>query len=1094
MGLEDRYRKEFSPAVRFRGEEYFADKAVKLTHVEKNWASFSVEGSQAEAYGVLLDWSESGTDGLECSCPYFVKGELCKHIWAALLFADSMGFGFDQSQLPEQPPKPKRTTKSKTTRSLSWKKQLEHYKEHFDDIDRLEKTHWQVQQSGQLLFHLVLDIGLPVPVIELRRRDRKKDGNWGASKPYFVDDPLFPEISNAEDRSLLAILLGNHVVDDESDYFHYSDRYIKNRSTQVQLNVELYDNVLPALAETERFYFSMEDHPEFSEPHTIAWNEGEPWRFQLHAERDDENQQWELRGQLARGEEVRPVSDGLRFYATGLALVGSELGRFTYPRDTRWLDILLEKESLTIPYADRQGLIQELWRKGEKVEVTGDASLAVPGMPGTPQGKIVIHPPSTTYRYRSSRHLNASVSFLYDNEELKINGGKRAWFDAEAGQVLCANEAAEGVLLERLMRLGMMPKEESYTGNSEPGDVQFPIANLEPVVATLVDEGWEVHAKGTRVRKASQLSLRVKSNIDWFDLEGEVDFEGISASLPDLLTALEKGEGLIRLGDGTQGILPQKWLDKYQSLEGFAGKSEGDALRFQSSQALLLDAMLSNLGENQTITVDRRFAEQRKRLQSFTGVKPVKPPKAFQGELREYQQEGLGWLRFLEKFSLGGCLADDMGLGKTVQVLALLASRNQRQPKEADKRPSLVVAPNSIIHNWRQEAERFAPRLQVAEYTGTDRKKQFPDLTEYDLVLTTYGTLRKDFERLSNTLWDYAILDEAQAIKNASSQTAKASRLLQARHRLALSGTPIENHLGELWSLFEFLNPGLLGSSHAFKDLIAKNTEIDQQKIESLRQGIAPFLLRRTKAQVLPQLPEKAEQRLYCELPAAQQKQYDQLREHYRLALNQRIAETGLAKAKIHVLEALLRLRQAACHPGLIDPAHKEKTSAKLDLLLEQLDEVVQEGHKALVFSQFTTMLDIVRRKLDKAAITYQYLDGKTRDRQARVEQFQNEASCSVFLISLKAGGTGLNLTAADFVFLLDPWWNPAVEAQAIDRAHRIGQTKPVFAYRLIAKNTVEEKILELQAKKSTLAEAIISADSSLLKSLTAEDLQAILS
>ncbi|PQO40711.1 DEAD/DEAH box helicase [Blastopirellula marina] len=1091
MGLADKASRFFSPTIRSRGLDYADDGAVQFINGGKGWASFTVEGSGLEEYSVLLDWSGNLGDGMECTCPYFSQGDFCKHIWACLVIADRVGMGrADREEVAQKNAKARQTAADKAL----WRKVLDQYAFRNHRPERLESVEAHLKTQRQLIFRLDLYDGSGVPLIEFHQREQKKDGSWGAIKPFRIDRPLSPDVEDPEDRHLLTLLLGNQVRDHEPAYSSYDDRQRRSKSTQVQLNPDLYDTTLPALAATGRFVFWGQTSPEFAEPRPISWKDGMPWKFQIRADQDDAHQLWDLSGELARGKEIRPLADGLLFYGTGLALVGDELGRFVVPKDMRWMEVLLESETLSIPYADRQGLVQELWRTGEQVEVVGDASLSVPGTVGTPRGRIVIHPPSKNYGYRTSRMLYASVSYWYDKHEIKVNGGTRAWFDASTGQVTCANEPAEIALLQRLLALGMKTKEPSYTGDSQPGHVQFPDAELDRVVSTLLDEDWEVHAEGTRIRRGSRFSLSVRSGVDWFDLEGEVDFDGVTVTLPELLAALEQGEGFVRLGDGTRGILPQQWLDKYQSLAGLAGKAEGSTLRFQSNQALLLDAMLSSLGEEHTVNIDKRFANQRKRLQSFTGVKPVQPPKIFQGDLREYQQEGLGWLRFLEKFGFGGCLADDMGLGKTVQVLALLINRSRRQPKQADKRPSLVVAPNSVVHNWRQEANRFAPSLKVAEYTGVGRKKEFPDLTQFDLVLTTYGTLRKDFERLSQTPWDYAILDEAQAIKNASSQTAKASRLLDARHRLALSGTPIENHLGELWSLFEFLNPGLLGSSQAFKDLAANGTAVDPQKIDSLRQGLAPFLLRRTKAQVLPQLPEKSEQRLYCTLPPAQQKQYDQLRDHYRLALNQRIAEKGLAKAKIHVLEALLRLRQAACHPGLIDPKQNEKPSAKLDLLMEQLSEVVEEGHKALVFSQFTTMLDIVKRKLDKAGITYQYLDGKTRNRQDRVEQFQDDENCSVFLISLKAGGTGLNLTAADFVFLLDPWWNPAVEAQAIDRAHRIGQTRPVFAYRLIAKNTVEEKILELQAKKSTLAEAIISADSSLLKSLTAEDLQAILS
>jgi SNF2 family DNA or RNA helicase len=338
------------------------------------------------------------------------------------------------------------------------------------------------------------------------------------------------------------------------------------------------------------------------------------------------------------------------------------------------------------------------------------------------------------------------------------------------------------------------------------------------------------------------------------------------------------------------------------------------------------------------------------------------------------------------------------------------------------------------------------------------------------------------------------VLDEAQAIKNANTQSAKTARLLRAQHRVALSGTPVENHLGELWSLFEFLNPGMLGAASVFKLGGGAMLNPDEATRRLLGQALRPFILRRTKEQVARELPSKSEQTLYCEMETAERKRYEELRQHYRMSLLKRIEMEGLARSKIHVLEALLRLRQAACHPGLLNTERIGEPSAKLELLLEELHEVLEAGHKALVFSQFTSFLKIVRNRLDRTGIIYEYLDGATRDRQARVERFQTEKDCGAFLISLKAGGLGLNLTAAEYVFILDPWWNPAVEAQAVDRAHRIGQMLPVFAYRLITRETVEEKVLELQKVKRDLAAAIITADNSLIRNLQPEDLAALLS
>jgi SNF2 family DNA or RNA helicase len=382
--------------------------------------------------------------------------------------------------------------------------------------------------------------------------------------------------------------------------------------------------------------------------------------------------------------------------------------------------------------------------------------------------------------------------------------------------------------------------------------------------------------------------------------------------------------------------------------------------------------------------------------------------------------------------------------------------------------------------------------LRVLEHTGLARDVEL--IAKHDLVLSTYGTLLRDAPQLGEIMFDYVVLDEAQAIKNASTASAKAVRLLRGQHRLALSGTPVENHLGELWSLFEFLNPGMLGEAKVLKLAggLARNPGAEAREL--LRQALRPFILRRTKQQVARELPAKTEQTIFCELGDLQRKLYDELRQHYRESLLARVRKHGLGRSKMHVLEALLRLRQAACHPGLLDAKRVGDPSAKLDLLLEQLADLREEGHQALVFSQFTSLLAIVRQHLDKAGVKYEYLDGATRNRQAHVEAFQNDRQCAVFLISLKAGGLGLNLTAAEYVFLLDPWWNPAVEAQAVDRAHRIGQTRSVFAYRLIARDTVEEKVLALQKTKRDLADAILGEDSSIIRDLKREDLELLLS
>ena len=643
----------------------------------------------------------------------------------------------------------------------------------------------------------------------------------------------------------------------------------------------------------------------------------------------------------------------------------------------------------------------------------------------------------------------------------------------------------EATFRQQLLDAGFEPPPQHLVRRAifGPFDLQLAPKRLSAAVATLISEGWHVEAEGSVYRRCDRFNVSVSSGIDWFDVRMDAEFDGATVELPALLRAVRKGEKWVVLGDGSLGVLPEKWLDSHGLLLS-AGKLEQDSLRFRFSQAFLLDVLLSR---EEHVSFDAKFEEARCALADFDGVRPLKPGQEFVGSLRPYQEEGLGWLHFLRRFSLGGCLADDMGLGKTVQVLALLDSL------EPDSRPALVVVPRSLVFNWISEAARFTPRLRVLDFTGTGRVRDRAHLEEHDIVVTTYGTLVRDAEFFSAVPFRYAVLDEAQTIKNAATTFSKAARLLKAEHRLALSGTPIENHLGELWSLFEFLNPGMLGTASAFRRFTGKERKLSPEALKLLSRAIRPMILRRTKQQVASDLPERTEQTLQCEFAPKERELYNGLRDHYRSQLLESVDTQGMGRSKIQILEALLRLRQAACHPGLIDAGRRLESSAKVDLLLTRLSEVVEEGHKALVFSQFTTLLGIVRERLEAVGIEFAYLDGRTRKRHEKVKQFQESADCKVFLISLKAGGLGLNLTAAEYVFLLDPWWNPASENQAIDRAHRIGQTRKVVAYRLITKNTVEEKVLELQEEKRELAASILGGREGVLRNLAREDLELLL-
>ena len=1119
MAFEDRCLLDFDPGVVARGAAYFRQGRI-VPGPAINDALLAIVKGTSGAYQVLLDWSDvsSGIVEAACTCPYFDDVGLCKHIWATMLAADARGLGprsgrqrltavetdppdgdldYDEpedldddfpgprtlplgrgdggpSRLPPPAPPPAPTWRHRLSSLFQGPRPWESPAAVLPSLDRSREAWYVIDVASSRT-----DGSL---IIEFFQRETKQNGEFGKLKQASLREADLDRFPIPEDREMLRLLLDHHGDADES-YGYY--RHYSPRVSEVSLEPRMYGEVLPKLYATGRLACvldsSRQDPDRDRRP--LVWDGGPPWRFRLSLEADDAKERWIFHGELVREgtEAVVPVKVPV-LLLDGVVLIEDCLARFESGDFLPWIEALRNGPAIEVPYQDRWDLLDRFWQLSSPPEMNLPANLRCEEIRLAPRGRLIIH---AKKEYGPNR-LYAHVEFRYGDKTVRARDRFAGMVDARQQQVLVRDFDKEAELLRFLGDRGVRPA-EAYADRD--GDVWISPQRLSDVVDALLAADWIVEAEGHPIRKAGQFRLSVTSGIDWFDLEGTCDFDGVAVELPLLLEAVRRGEKYVRLGDGSRGLLPQEWLARFAGMADLVAAEEG-RIRFRTSQALLLDALLA---AQEQVSFDKRFTEIRRKLRSFRGVAPGKEPRGFHGELRNYQKEGLGWLNFLRDFSLGGCLADDMGLGKTVQVLALLQARRMRKNGDGGKAPSLVVVPRSLVFNWIEEARRFAPNLRVLDYTGLQRESLLEQVEGHDLVVTTYDTLRRDIARLKDIRFDYAILDESQAIKNAQSQRAKACRLLQADHRLAMTGTPVENHLGELWSLFEFLNPGMLGSSSAFQR-ISKTATADSEDLAMLRRALAPFVLRRTKAQVLTELPEKTEQTLYCDLEGKQRKYYHELRDYYRKMLSERIQKTGLAKAKIHVLEALLRLRQAACHPGLIDKDRLDESSVKLDALLEQLKEVIDEGHKALVFSQFTSFLSIVRRRLDAEKITYEYLDGQTTDRKSKVDRFQGDATCPLFLISLKAGGHGLNLTAADYVFILDPWWNPAVESQAIDRTHRIGQTRHVFAYRLIVRDTVEEKVIELQKSKRDLAEAIISADDNILRKLTAQDLEMLLS
>lgn len=582
-----------------------------------------------------------------------------------------------------------------------------------------------------------------------------------------------------------------------------------------------------------------------------------------------------------------------------------------------------------------------------------------------------------------------------------------------------------------------------------------------------------------------KITVEVKEGIDWFDIHAVIKFGEYEISFKEIRKLILKKKMEFILPNGEIAVIPDSWLIEYSELFAFSEEDEHGAPRLKKHHlSLVKDLEEGNLAK---VTISNKLEG----LKGFKGIDELPTPKGFKGELRVYQKAGFEWMQFLNKFKFGGCLADDMGLGKTVQTLALL----QSQKEDGATGATLLVMPTSLVYNWEMEAKKFTPKLKTFAYTGTNRDKDPEKFAKYDIIITSYGIVRLDIELLKAYRFNYVILDESQAIKNPTSNIAKAVRELNSRNRLILTGTPLENSTMDLWSQMHFINPGLLGTQSFFKNEFLNPIEKqgDQSKTRKLYSIIKPFILRRHKSQVATELPEKTENITYSTMLPDQEAEYEKVKSYYRNEILGNIESKGLNKSQMLLLQGLTKLRQIANHPKMIDEDY-EGASGKLWDVSFMLDNAITEGHKILIFSQFVKHLTIIGDHLKSMNIDYAYLDGSTKDRQAQVERFQNEKELKVFLISLKAGGLGLNLTKADYVFILDPWWNPAAEAQAVDRAHRIGQENKVFTYKFITRGTVEEKILALQNHKRKLASDLITTESSFVKSLSKEDIESLLS
>lgn len=582
----------------------------------------------------------------------------------------------------------------------------------------------------------------------------------------------------------------------------------------------------------------------------------------------------------------------------------------------------------------------------------------------------------------------------------------------------------------------------------------------------------------------------INNNTDWFDARVDIVFGDQQVSVAEVKRALANKQQFVQLGDGTLGILPEEWIKKY-SLLFRVGEGKINQLKLSRYHMSVIDELYENRDEAELVM---QLEAKYENLKDFKKIKEIDPPEGLQSILRPYQVSGYQWLNYLSEVKWGGILADDMGLGKTVQALSFL----QHFKNEYGKLQALVVCPTTLIYNWQNEIKKFTPKLSYYIHHGATRTREKENFQTADIVITTYGTLRSDIKLLLTFKFDYVVLDESQAIKNPASKVTRAASLLNATSRLCLSGTPLQNNTFDIFAQMNFLNPGMLGSVEFFRQEFAIPIDKfgEQDRKEHLKKLLYPFILRRTKEQVAKDLPDKTETILFCEMEDEQRSIYDAYRNDYRNQILGTIETQGIQKSQLTILQGLMKLRQICDSPAILNETEKfENHSIKLDELSREITENISD-HKALVFSQFLGMLALIKEKLDQLGVKYVYFDGSTSapDREKAIQSFQNDTSVRVFLISLKAGGLGLNLTAADYVYIVDPWWNPAVEQQAIDRTHRIGQDKNIFAYRMICKDTIEDKIIQLQEKKRALAKDLIADDTSFVKSLTREDVEYLFS
>ncbi|PCJ59255.1 MAG: hypothetical protein COA79_11185 [Planctomycetota bacterium] len=1039
------------------GNTLIEEKSAEFLSLENENYKFNVQDYYGEQVSVLLNVSASKKGEIEnvkvyCDCIKEQKegnpDKVCSHLWAALNY-------FDINDLLDAEFKEMNSSLHRFLKDLADKAKLK---------DKFAPEEEEAPSDPYPFYIVEVDASLKYLCLSLIEKVLKKNGEWGKEKPLQDVDLRIAKIPYQEDIDALQMIMTSSIQNNLKG-FNYKHIYQQK-----------VISVLDTIEKTGRALYILkgDDGPK---PLNIEFKN--PWRLCMNFSKTEDV--FTLNITVKRDQEVIPMNEIVAFFGTDEISFFHKGSFYKFVKGTElhWVDACLKNNQSHFDKEAFVYLMQEIQQYAFTPTYHFNDDVGVK--------QFEIKSITPILRIQFDQFISGRLSFEYlDGVEFSEFDTTTDYFDNARFLHLKRSD-----VLENESRFVLDKLDFNYKG----GVWLAPAVDLLDKVNELIEKGWKILANQDKpIQSYNKFKLNVSTGIDWLSLKAELTFGDQTFFLPDIVKAYQKNANFIMLDDGTCGMLPNKWLtSNFKALDFGELVEKESRIQFSKAHALMLEEIINQIEGSEK---DDLFMDICKSLKDFSGVEKVPVPKTFKGELRPYQVDGFRWMNFLNSFKLGGCLADDMGLGKTIQMITMLLWEKDKKQKHL---PSMIVVPTSIIFNWCNELDKFGPSLTYMSYTGSNRKELWDQFAETDVILTTYGIVRRDCIELAKVGFNYLILDEAQAIKNSVSQTAKAVKIIESNNKLSMTGTPIENHIGELWSQFDFLLPGFLGNKDRFmKNYHKKSIDDPNIDMRPLKALISPFMMRRTKDEVVKDLPAKVEQVIYCEMKEYQKTKYNEVFGFFRSKLMSKDDSIKKGKSSIQILEALMALRQICCHPelylksGLTEDIDRQE-SAKLETLMSMLEEIVAEDHKALVFSQFTSMLAIMRVWLDKSNIPYCYLDGSTpiKKRQEQVEKFQADSSIKVFLISLKAGGVGLNLTAADYVFIYDPWWNPAVEAQAVDRTHRIGQTKKIFTYRLITKDSIEEKVHHLQKTKRELAKNVID-DGTIPTSLTKNDLQSL--